>query len=85
MPCATVFEEKNSLPGAKLHFAIDNRDRLARAGKDHADVRRHVVRTFVVVLKVAGIFRHELVENFSKSRRAAGAAFSMAIRLQLVC
>ena len=62
MGIAAVFEKKNSLPGAELHFAVDDRYRFARARKRHPDVRRHVVGTFVVVLEVS-IFRHQLIEK----------------------
>src|ERR1700730_5492429 len=33
-----MLEKKNSLPGAELHFSIDDRDRLARAGQHHPNV-----------------------------------------------
>jgi hypothetical protein len=64
MPRAAVFEEENSLPGAELHFAIDNRDRLARARKNHTNVRRHVVGAFLAVLEVIRRLRDEAVEKF---------------------
>jgi hypothetical protein len=35
---ATMFEKENALPGAELHFTIDNRDGLASARQDHANV-----------------------------------------------
>ncbi len=63
MRLAPMFEEKNSLPGAKLHFAIDDRNGLARPREHHANVRWHIVWTFVVVF-VIRVFRHELVEKF---------------------
>ena len=33
-----MFEEENALPGPEMHFAINNRHRLAGARQDHADV-----------------------------------------------
>jgi len=73
MGIAAVFEKKYSLPGTELHFAVDDRNCFARARERHADVRRHVVGTFVVVLEVL-IFRHELVEELFQiaSRRRRG-------------
>ena len=61
---AAVFEEKNALPGAELHFSIDNWHRFAGAGQDHADVRRHVVAAFGSVSEVIGILRDEAVKEF---------------------
>ena len=61
---APVLEEENSLPGSELHFPIDNRDRLARAGQCHADVRRAVVAAFSRVHEVIGIFRDEPLKKF---------------------
>ena len=73
MGMATVFEEKYSLPGAELHFAVGNGNRFARARERHADVRWHVVGAFVVVLEIF-IFRHQLVEELfqiaSRRRRS---------------
>lgn len=63
MGIATVFKKENSLPGSQLHFPIDDRDGLTRARERHADVRRHVVGPFVVVLEVIGIFRDKFVEE----------------------
>ena len=62
MGIAAVFEKKYSLPGAELHLSLDDRNCFARARERHADVRRHVVGTLVVVLEVL-IFRHQLVEE----------------------
>jgi len=62
MRFSTVFEKENSLPGAELHFSISNRHGFTRARQDHANVRGHVVRAFVVVFVVC-IFRHQLVEE----------------------
>jgi len=67
-----VFEKKNSLPGAELHFAIDDWDRFACARQDHANVRWHVVRAFVIVL-VVRVFRYQLLEkpfHIAPSRRS---------------
>jgi len=62
MRFAAVFEKKNALPGAQLHFAADNRHGFARAGEDHSNVCRHVVWPFVIVL-VIGIFGHKLFKK----------------------
>jgi hypothetical protein len=35
---ASMFEQKNALPGAKLHFSVGDRYRFAGAREDHADV-----------------------------------------------
>jgi hypothetical protein len=37
---SAVLEQKNSLPGAELHLAINNRHILARARQDHPNVLR---------------------------------------------
>src|ERR1700730_11588196 len=58
-----MFEQENSLPGPKLHFPINNWHRLARTRHYHADVRGHIVRAFVVMLEIIGVFRHEPVEK----------------------
>ena len=62
--CATMFEEKNSLPRSELHFSIDDRDGLARSRQNHANVRRHVIAAFGTVRKVIGVFRHNPIEEF---------------------
>jgi hypothetical protein len=59
---ATVFEEENSLPRAELHFAVDNRNRLARPRQRRANVRGHIVRSFLVMFEVL-VLRHEFVEE----------------------
>ncbi len=59
-----MFEDKNSLPGAQLHFAADNRNRFARASQHHANMRRHIIGTFSIVHKVVGILRNQAVEKF---------------------
>ncbi len=64
MGSAPVFEEKNSLPGAELHFSIDNRHRLARARQHHANVRSAVVRALSRMHEVMGVLRHEPLEKF---------------------
>ncbi len=61
---ATMFEEKNSLPGSKLHSPIRNRNGLTRSRQNHADVRRHIVAALRAVREVIGIFRHQAIEEF---------------------
>ena|ERR1700730_1120411 len=62
MRIAAMLEQKNSLPSAELHPPIDNRHSFACAGERHADVRWHVIGTFVVMLEVL-ILRDEFVEE----------------------
>jgi hypothetical protein len=62
MRIAAVFEEKDPLPRTELHSSINNRNSLARPSQRHADVRRHVVGAFVIVLELL-IFRDEFVEK----------------------
>jgi hypothetical protein len=71
---AAMLEQENTLPGSKLHFAVDNRDCLACARQSHADVRRHVITAFRTVSKVISIFRHQTIEKFLQvmSRRRIG-------------
>ena len=70
MRCAAVFEEKNSLPGAELHFSIDNRHGLARPRQHHANMRGAVVRALSRMHEVIGIFRHEPLEKFFEGTTA---------------
>lgn len=63
MTGATVLEEKDSLPGAKLQFPIGNRNRLARSRQHHSNVRGHIVRTLVVVLEIIDSFGNEAIEK----------------------
>jgi hypothetical protein len=71
---ATVLEQEDTLPGSKPHFAVDNRDGLARSRQHHSDVRRHVIAAFRAVSKVISIFRHQTIEKFLQvmSRRRIG-------------
>jgi hypothetical protein len=71
---ATVLEQEDTLPGSKPHFAVDNRDGLARSRQHHSDVRRHVIAAFRPVSKVISIFRHQAIEEFLQvtSRRRIG-------------
>ena len=71
---AAMLEKKNSLPGAELHFSIDNRDGFARSRQDHSNVRWHVIAAFRAVCEVIGIFRHQVVEELLEvaSRRRVG-------------
>ena len=57
-----MFEKENSLPGAELHFSISNRHGFTRLRQDHANVRGHVVRAFVIVL-VVRVFGNELLKK----------------------
>jgi hypothetical protein len=61
---ATMFEQENALPGSELHLTVDDRNGLAGARQDHADMRRHVVAAFGAMCKVIGILRDQTVEEF---------------------
>jgi len=69
-----MFEEKNALPGAELHFAIENRDGFARARERHPNMRSAVVTAFGRVDEIIGVFRDETLEKFFQifSRRPIG-------------
>jgi hypothetical protein len=71
---ATMLEQEYTLPGSKLHFAVDNRDRLACAGQGHPDVRRHVIAPFRAVSEIVSVFWHQTIEKFLQvtSRRGIG-------------
>ena len=71
---AAVLEQEYALPGSKLHFAVDNRDRLTSARQGHPDVRRHVIASFRAVREVISIFRHQTIEKFLQvtARRRIG-------------
>ena len=59
-----MFEQENALPGSELHFAVNNRQSLAGACQNHADMRWHVIATFGAMCEVMLIFRDEAVEEF---------------------
>ncbi len=59
-----MLKQKNALPGAKLHFPINNRHHLARSRQDHANVRRHVIAAFRTVSEVISLFWHQSIEKF---------------------
>ena len=59
-----MFEKENALPGAELHFAINNWHGFAGPRQNHADMRRHIIAAFGTVREIIGIFRHEAVEEF---------------------
>ena len=44
---SAVLEQKNSLPGAELHLAINNRHTLAHARQDHPNVYTYITKSFV--------------------------------------
>src|SRR5262245_5404868 len=54
---AAMLEEIDTLPGSKRHVAGAYRDGQVHAGERGAQVCRHVVRPFVIVLVAARIFR----------------------------
>ena len=71
---AAVFEEKDALPGAEGHAAVDDRDDLAGAGECHADVARHIVGSLERVNEPRRVFRHEFFEKHLQvaARRRVG-------------
>lgn len=58
-----MFEKKNSLPGPEPHSPARDRNHLARPRQDHADVRRHIVGAFRVVLEIIRALRHQAIEE----------------------
>lgn len=58
-----MFKEENALPRSKLHSSVVNRNCLAGACQDHADVRWHVIAAFGAVREVIGVLRHQVVEE----------------------
>jgi len=60
---AAVFEQENTLPRAKLHFAVNNRHGFAGTRQDHANVRWHVITAFGAMCEVIGIFRDQAFEE----------------------
>ena len=61
--CASMFEQENTLPGAELHFVIQNRHGLTGMCQHHPNVRWHVIAAFRMMPEIVGIFRHEPVEK----------------------
>src|SRR5207237_4136730 len=68
---APVLEQKYSLPGSELELPIGDRNYFARPRERHPNVRRAVVRPFVVVL-VIRVFGHEALEEFFKIAAGCG-------------
>ena len=60
---APVFEQKNALPGAEVHFSINDRHCLARSRQCHFDVGWHIVAALGVVRKIIGTFGHKPIEE----------------------
>jgi hypothetical protein len=58
-----VFEDKNALPSAKLHFSIINRHCLTRSRQHHSYMRGHVIAALGPVSEVIGVFRNETIEE----------------------
>ncbi len=78
-----MLKQKNALPGAKLHFPINNRHHLARSRQDHANVRRHVIAAFRTVSEVISLFWHQSIEKFfhvmSRARIVSIVAWMSAV------
>jgi hypothetical protein len=70
-----MFEQENSLPGAKLKPSMRNRNHFARSRQNHSDMRGRVVRPLGGVDKVIGVFRHEPFEILFEIN--AGGAISI--------
>jgi len=58
-----MFEEKDSLPGAKLHSSLHDRNDFARTRENRANVRRAVVATFESMLEIWGILWNKMLEE----------------------
>ena len=58
-----MFEKENALPGAELHFAINNWHGFAGPRQNHADMRRHIIAAFGTVREIIGILRDQAVEE----------------------
>ena len=58
-----VLEEENALPGAELHAPVGNRDHLARAREDGANVRGAIVAAFRSVLEPWRVLRDQMFEK----------------------
>ena len=74
MRTAAVFEEKDALPGAEGHAAVDDWNDLTRSGECHADVAGHVVGSFERVNEPRGVFRYEFFKKHLEvaARRGVG-------------
>ena len=66
MGITAVFEQKNALPGAECHSAVDDGNDFTGAGERHADMTGHIVRTFVGVDKPRCVFRHQFIKKYFK-------------------
>src|SRR5207244_5037093 len=69
---APMFEQENALPRSKLHFSVGNRNCLAGARQDHADMRWHIIAALGTVRKVIGVLRHESIEEFFQVSTCSG-------------
>jgi hypothetical protein len=72
MRIASMFEKEYSLPGSELHFSLHDRDGCTRSCQHHADVGRHVIRAFIVVLEVICGLRHDSIKELFQITARAG-------------
>ena len=70
-----MFEQVDALPGAQHQPAAHDRHVELHLRQRGLEVRRHVVRPFVVVFVETALGR-QIVEEFLEVVRTAGAAFS---------
>lgn len=72
----TMLEQENALPRAKRHSPSLNWDRKLGLSKRASDVRRHVVRTLVIVAVERGAFGRESSEEvFEIATGSSGGIF----------
>jgi hypothetical protein len=67
-----MFEKKDALPCAELHFALGNRYGFTGACQHHSNVRWHVVAALGTVREIIGIFRNEPLEKFFQIAARSG-------------
>ena len=58
-----MFEEKDSLPGAKLYSTLHDRNDFARTRENRANVRRAVVATLERMLEIRSVLGNEMLEE----------------------
>jgi hypothetical protein len=60
---AAMLEQVNALPGAERRLAVHDRNRQLNLRQRRAQMRRHVVGAFVIVLITSLLFRRQLLEE----------------------
>src|SRR5437667_6595659 len=67
-----VLKEENALPRSGLHFSVGNRNCLAGARQDHADVRWHIIAALGTMREIIRVLRHESIEEFFQVSTCSG-------------